>query len=115
MSDSPVMRPAVVCGYLLAALDAADGRRRRRKRDTTPDAIGMEMKRQLLEAAVHDDPPPDAFESWLLARALAAPDASGPVRSMALAVLAEYQLAGDSPAFAAWLTSGAPSDDAAAH
>lgn len=115
MSDPIAMRPAVVCGYLLAALDAADGRRRRRKRDTTPDAIGMEMKRQLLEAAVREDPAPDGFESWLLTRALTASDASGPVRSMALAVLAEYRLAADSPVFAAWLTSGAPSDDAASH
>jgi hypothetical protein len=113
MSDGGPMRPAVVCGYLLAALDASEGRRRKRKRDTTPDAIGMDMKRQLLEAAVREDPEPDAFEGWLLTRSLAAPDATGPVRAMALAVLAECRLARESVAFSAWLTRGAPSDDAA--
>src|SRR5438132_12968000 len=45
-------RPAVVCRELLAALDASEGRRRRRKRDTTPDAIGLTIKRDLLERAV---------------------------------------------------------------
>ena len=39
------MRPAEVCSQLLRALDASEGRRRRRKRDTTPDAIGLELKR----------------------------------------------------------------------
>lgn len=113
MSDSGQMRPAVVCGYLLAALDASEGRRRKRKRDTTPDAIGMDMKRQLLEAAVREDPEPEAFEGWLLARSLATPVATGPVRAMALAVLAECRLARESAAFSTWLTDGAPSDDAA--
>src|SRR5207302_36205 len=37
-------RPALVCGALFTALDASEGRRRRRKRDTTPDAIGMLLK-----------------------------------------------------------------------
>ena len=112
MSDAGHMRPAVVCGYLLAALDASEGRRRRRKRDTTPDAIGLTIKRELLEAAVRDDPDPEAFEGWLLARSLAVPEATGPVRSMALAVLAECRLAQESPAFSSWLSRGAPSDDA---
>ena len=38
-------RPAEVCKALLAALDAADGRRRKRKRDQTPDGIGLAIKR----------------------------------------------------------------------
>jgi len=41
VNDRDALRPAVVCGQLLAALAASDGRRRRRKRDTTPDAIGL--------------------------------------------------------------------------
>src|SRR5688500_4913591 len=50
------LRPAQVCRGLLAALDASDGRRRARKRDQTPDAIGLAAKRELLERAVRDDP-----------------------------------------------------------
>src|SRR2546422_5226163 len=42
--DAPA-RPGEICRELLAALDASEGRRRRRKRDTTPDAIGLTIKR----------------------------------------------------------------------
>ena len=55
------LRPAAFCGALLSALDASDGRRRRRKRDTTPDAIGMSLKRSLLDEAIAADPDPDGF------------------------------------------------------
>jgi hypothetical protein len=112
MSRAPgELRPAGVCQRLLAALDASEGRRRRRKRDTTPDAIGLSLKRDLLEAAVRDDPEPDRFEGWLLARSLEA-SASGPMRAMALAVLAEWRLAVESAEFRGWLLAGAPSEDA---
>ncbi|MGH7673363.1 MAG: hypothetical protein ACREMC_10745 [Gemmatimonadales bacterium] len=106
-----LLRPAEVCGRLLAALEASDGRRRKRKRDTTPDAIGLAIKRRLLEDAVREDPDPAAFEGWLLERSLAAA-ASGPVRAMALSVLAEWRLAQTSGDFRGWLEQGAPSDDA---
>ena len=46
---SPAIRPAEVCKALLAALDASEGQRKRRKRDQTPDAIGLAVKRGLLE------------------------------------------------------------------
>src|SRR2546427_436271 len=49
-------RPAQICRELLNALEASDGRRKRRKRDTTPDAIGLEVKRDLLVRAVAADP-----------------------------------------------------------
>ncbi|MGH7644153.1 MAG: hypothetical protein ACREMR_01070 [Gemmatimonadales bacterium] len=104
-------RPAEVCRQLLASLGAAEGRRRKRKRDTTPDALGLEIKRLLLEEAARADPDPDAFEAWLLERSLAEP-ASGPARAMAMAILEEWRLAGASGAFADWLRQGAPSDDA---
>jgi len=110
VSDRDPLRPAVVCRQLLAALAASDGRRRRRKRDTTPDAIGLAMRRQLLEDAVADDPAPEGFEGWLLARSLA-DEASGPLRATALQVLAEWRLARESGAFRHWLDQGAPSDD----
>ena len=107
-----ILRPADVCRQLLATLDAAEGRRRRRKRNTTPDAIGLAMKRDLLAGAVQDDPEPAAFESWLLGRCQASGIADGPVRAMALEVLAEWRLAAASQPFQDWLAQGAPSDDA---
>ncbi|HEV8511337.1 MAG TPA: hypothetical protein VGQ48_12880 [Gemmatimonadales bacterium] len=109
----PALRPADMCRQLLLALDASEGRRRRRKRDTNPDAIGMAIKRRLLEETVREDPAPDDFEGWLLDWCLAT-GASGPLRAMALEVLAEWRLvaaAGGAP-FRDWLRAGAPSDDA---
>lgn len=118
------LRPAEVCRRLLAALDASEGRRRRRKRNTTPDAIGLAVKRTILEEAVRDDPDADAFEGWLLERCQSAGEsenhaaagelfaASGPVRAMALEVMAEWRLAAVPGAFRSWLSQGAPSDDA---
>jgi hypothetical protein len=108
------VRPVDLCRGLLAALEASEGRRRRRERDTTPDAIGLRIKRDLLEAALRDDPEPEAFEGWLLGRCLAADEAVsiGAVRAMALDVLAEWRLAEASPQFSQWLASGAKSADA---
>jgi hypothetical protein len=119
------VRPAEICRGLLAALDATEGRRRGRKRDTTPDGIGLAIKRTLLEEAVRDDPDPDAFEGWLLERCLSAAESgrgygtggprtpSGSVRAMASDVLAEWRLAQASEEFRNWLEQGARSDDTA--
>jgi hypothetical protein len=106
-------RPAVVCRELVAALEASEGRRRRRKRDTTPDAIGLGVKRALLEAVVVADPDPAALEGWLLARCLEPYEGAsvGAMRAMALEVLNEWRLACLADDFAAWLDRGAPSDD----
>jgi len=104
-------RPAAICRELLAALEASEGRRRRRKRDTTPDAIGLGIKHALLEAAIADDPEAEAFEGWLLERCLAAGGEAGATRAMALEVLAEWRLVSTVPDFGAWLDRGAPSDD----
>ena len=107
-----LLRPARVCGQLLAALDASEGRRRRRKRNTTPDAIGMAIKRRLLEETVRDDPDPGDFEGWLLQHSEDGPStASGPARAMALDVLADWRLAERSDGFRSWLEQGAPSED----
>jgi hypothetical protein len=99
-----------VCDQLLRAMDASEGRRKRRKRNTTPDALGMEVKRGLLEAAVADDPDPDDFEAWLFAR-VEAGGLAGATRAMALQVRDEWQFALASAGFRDWLEAGAPSDD----
>jgi hypothetical protein len=104
-------RPAHICAQLLHALEVSDGRRRRRKRNTTPDSIGMSIKRELLEGAVRDDPDPADFEGWLLQRCLSSPAGSGSVRAMALELLAEWRLTETSETFRRWLEQGAPSDD----
>ena len=107
------LRPALVCGALLAALDASDGRRKRRKRDTTPDAIGMSLKRWLLAETIKADPDPTSFDAWLLDCCFSRfEDASiGALRAMAREVIAEWRLAAESADFRAWLAAGAPSDD----
>ena len=98
---------------IFPAINASEGRRRRRKRDTTPDAIGMSLKRQLLAQSVDADPDPEAFEAWLLERCLTGPaDASmGVLRAMAREVLAEWQFAVASADYREWLAAGAPSED----
>jgi hypothetical protein len=105
------LRPAIVCHQLLHATDAAEGRRKRRKRNTTPDALGMEVRRELLEAAVAADPEPDEFEAWLFARVQASGGVTGATRAMAMQVWDEWQFALASGTFREWLAAGAPSDD----
>ncbi len=109
----PALRPADVCKALLSALEAAEGRRRKRKRDQTPDAIGLAIKRCLLARAVQDDPSPEAFEEWLLNYPgnSDTAEASGAVSAMARSVLEEWHLALAMGAFRVWLERGAPSDD----
>lgn len=107
-------RPSHVCRALLAALDASDGRRRKRKRDQTADAFGLGIKRDLLQRAVDEDPSPDAFEEWLLnyPSTCTAPELTGPAFAMARAVFEEWRLAHTLGQFREWLEEGAPSDDA---
>ncbi len=104
-------RPGPFCHFLLKALDAAEGQTKRRKRDQAPDRLGLAVKRDLLERAAEADPEPEAFEGWLLEQVIAAP-APGAVRAMGEQILIEYRMARLQPEFAAWLTAGAPSDDA---
>jgi hypothetical protein len=109
----PVRQPAEFCLGLLQALEASEGRRRRRQRDTTPDQLGLAIKRDLLEQAVAEAPAPEAFEGWLLARcqAAAADVSAGATRAMALDIFRDWRLAAADPEFAAWLAAGAPSGD----
>lgn len=111
-------RPGEICRLLLAALEASEGRRRRRKRDTTADAIGLRIKHRLLEEAARADPDPEAFEGWLLTACMHAEEAglgldapSGPVLAMASEIMADWRLARHSEVFREWLQRGAVSDD----
>jgi hypothetical protein len=107
------LRPGEVCRALLAALEAAEGRRRSRKRDQTPDAIGLSIKRELLGRAVQEDPDPEAFEGWLLQCGLTCgPQSAGATLAMARAIFEEWRLAQSMNDFKSWLEQGAPSDDA---
>ena len=105
------LRPGEFARRLKATLAASEGRRKRRKRDTTPDAIGLGIKHDLLAGTIADDPEPDDFEGWLLERALSAP-ASGPVRALCGEIFDEYRFAAADPSFGRWLAEGAPSADA---
>jgi hypothetical protein len=105
------LRPARVCRALLAALDAAEGRSRSRKRNQTPDSIGLGLRRDLLARATRDDPDPEDFEQWLLDQVEASP-VPGAARAIAVVVLDEWRLAHRMPSFTAWLEQGAPSEDA---
>jgi hypothetical protein len=105
-------RPADVCRALLRAVDASEGRRKRRARDTTPDAIGLGLRRSLLERAVAADPDAAAFEGFLWSACAEAGAASGPIRAVAIEIYEEWRLACASPDFRAWLARGAPSADA---
>jgi len=112
--QSAQFRPADVCRALLTALEASEGRRRRRKRDQTPDAIGLGLKRELLRLVVEHDPPADGFEEWLLnySQMCVTPGSAGATLAMARAVFDEWRLAHSLGDFRSWLERGAPSEDA---
>src|SRR5690348_6093661 len=102
--------PGTFCRQLLNALDASEGRTKRRKRDQTPDTIGLGMKRGLLERAAEEDPLLEEFEAWLMRQVLAEP-ASGGLRAMCAEILADFRLAAADATFLQWLEAGAPSED----
>lgn len=119
MTDAPqpipppaTLRPGAVCAALLDAMAGSEGRRKRRKRDTTPDALGLAIQRDLLERAAAADPDPDDFEGWLLEQVLAAGPNAGAIRAVAQDILRQWEVAMAAPSFLDWLEHGAPSDDA---
>ena len=113
-ASNQVLRPADVCRALLAALEASEGRRKKRKRDQTPDAIGLAIKRQVLEGVAEEDPDPEIFEGWLLqyAQNSEGRQSAGAISAMARAIFEEWRLAHSMGDFKVWLERGAPSDDA---
>lgn len=105
------LTPAELCRGLLGALDASEGRRKRRARDTTADSIGLAIQRELLEDVVREEPAPDEFEGWLLSRCEREGVGDGAMRAMALSVWDQWQLAQRAPDVRAWILAGAQSDD----
>ncbi|HEX5438138.1 MAG TPA: hypothetical protein VFW98_13315 [Gemmatimonadaceae bacterium] len=105
------LTPAQLCQGLLDALEASEGRRRRRVRNTTADAIGLGIQHELLEAAVRESPDAGDFECWLMARCLAEGESDGATRAMALFVWQQWRLASEAESYRTWLADGAPSDD----
>lgn len=108
-----MLTPAELCRGLLGALDASEGRRKRRARNTTADSIGLGIQRDLLEDIIRHDPPPDGFEAWLMHRCEAEGAADGAMRAMALSIWDQWQLAQRAPDVRAWIAAGAQSDDRA--
>jgi hypothetical protein len=52
------------------------------------------------------------YEGWLMECCVTQGVVSGPMRAMALDVLADWKLAQRSEVFRSWLEQGAPSEDA---
>jgi hypothetical protein len=100
------VRPAAVCELLLTSIEVAEGRRKRRARNTTPDNIGLNLKLELLQQCIEDDPDPDQFEAWLLQAALKPGQASGPIRAVCSDILFEWQTALTDPDYRDWLLAG---------
>ena len=105
------LTPAELCRGLLGALDASEGRRKRRMRNTSADSIGLAIQRDVLEAVVRDEPAPDEFEAWLMDRCEAEGVADGAQRAMALIIWDQWQLALRAPDIQAWILGGGQSDD----
>ena len=103
--------PVDLCRGLLGALDASEGRRKRRARETTADAIGLAIQREILEDAIRDAPAAEDFEQWLLDRCAAQGPADGGHRAMALEIWHQWQLASQTESVREWLLGGAQSAD----
>ncbi len=100
------VRPAQVCEWLLTSIEVAEGRRKRRPRNTTPDNIGLSLKLELLQACIAGDPEPEQFEGWLLEAAMKPGQASGPIRAVCSDILFEWQTALADPYYRDWLLAG---------
>ena len=104
-------RPAQVCELLLTSIEVAEGRRKRRPCNTTPDNIGLNLKLDVLHKAIEADPEPDQFEAWLLQVSLQPGQPSGPIRAVCSDVLFEWQATLNDPYYRDWLLAG-PEEEA---
>jgi hypothetical protein len=75
------MRPRDLALLLLSSEEL---RPRRRKRSQSPDVIGMDQKRRLLERIADLDPEPDALEAALARLIDELGPAPGPFRALAI-------------------------------
>jgi hypothetical protein len=100
------VRPAQVCEWLLTSIEVAEGRRKRRARNTTPDNIGLNLKLDLLQGCIAADPQAEDFEAWLLQTAIKPGQASGPMRAVCADILFEWQMALGDPYYRDWLLAG---------
>lgn len=112
MTTESAPGPAEFARHALEAMEASEGRRKRRHRDTTPDRIGLDLKRKILEDVITHQPSRGELEDHLFALVNASDD-PGATRAMCVDVLDEYRAAASSPGFRGWLERGAPSDDRA--
>lgn len=110
MTTESAPTPAEFARHALEAIENSEGRRKRRHRDTTPDRLGLDLKRKILEDVIEHAPGPAELEDHLFALVNASDD-PGATRAMCSDVLDEYRTAASSPAFRGWLEKGAPSDD----
>lgn len=101
------LRPAEFAHLALASIGVAEGRRRRRQRDTLADTLGLELKLDLLFAIQAADPEPAEFQQYLLEYALQPGRATGPVRGVCSDVWLEWESALTSPGYVEWLRQGA--------
>jgi hypothetical protein len=70
---------------------------RQRARDQQADCAGLELKRRVLDELVARDPEPDETEAVLMALVEEIGPPTGPTRSLAAQVLAEWRLAATVP------------------
>ena len=105
------VRPAEVCEWLLTSIAVAEGRRKRRPRNTTPDNIGLNLKLDILQECIAANPEPETFEEWLLQAATKPGRASGPMRAVCSDVLFEWRAARQDPFYRDWLLAGAEEEE----
>lgn len=99
-----------MCELLLTSIEVAEGRRKRRPRNTTPDNIGLNLKLEILQACIAADPEAGDFEGWLLTQSTQPGQPSGPLHAVCADILFEWQTALADPYYRDWLLSG-PEDE----
>jgi hypothetical protein len=88
--------------FALLMLASGDLLPRKRARDQQADRMGMDLKRQLLDAVAARDPEPEELEEVLMELA-AQQTPAGPMRAIAGAVLEEWRMAAETPGWVEFL------------
>jgi hypothetical protein len=98
------LRPADLAYFLLAGGDLLP---RQRARDQQADLTGLELKRRVLHHLIALDPEPEAFDAALNQIIIELGPPYGPTRGICLNVRYDWEAAGASPQFVAWLIAEA--------